>query len=179
MNASGFKTSLQSAKPDVDTLLNIGLDADAIAEIIASFEIHEKAVHIEPNLPDSVLNDLFARYDASAVEIGMVRLLGAPKRLPSGWVIGNVEADHLVLDPVSGEIMVKDLAAANHTIWKCAGDGAKLLAALAQAAEYLGKCFLEDQSGSQFQRSTIDRCTTLAGGATYDQFYEMLLGGEK
>ncbi|MBP1857141.1 hypothetical protein [Rhizobium herbae] len=176
MDALAFKTALEQATPNLDALFKIGLSQKEAMDIIAGFEMRERLGQVNSRLPDTVLRDLFAQYDASNVELGMVRLCEVPEEVACGWMIGKVETDYLFLDTLSGEIEVKDRADVANAIWKCAQDGACLLAALANAAKYLSACILEDQSGSHFQQQTLRRCTTLAGGAPYVDFYRMLLG---
>jgi hypothetical protein len=178
MDALSFRNALQEAKPAAESLAGIGLDGDEAAEITASFDVRERATEQANSLPDSALHDLFARYDASSAEVGMVRFLDVPERASYGYTIGEVEADYLTLEARSGEVTVRDVTAPDHTIWKCAQDGASLLAALAEAAKYLGACIAVDQSGSELQRQTLDRCILLAGGPAYGDFYRMLLGVE-
>ena len=178
MDALSFKNALQAVKPDVGLLLEIGLSSDEVAEISASFDFRERSLEKSNNLPDPILHDLFAHYNASSVEVGMVRFCDIPEQVSYGYIIGQVEADHLILEAPSGEVTVRDITDSDHTVWKCARDGAKLLAALAEAAKYLSTCFMIDQSGSEMQRQTIDRCMQLAGGSAYGEFYRMLLAAE-
>lgn len=178
MDALSFRNALQEAKPTAKSLAGIGLDEDEAAEIAASFNVRERATEQDNSLPDSALHDLFARYDASSVEVGMARFFDVPEQVSYGYIIGEVEADYLALEAPSGEVAVRDITSPDHTIWKCARNGASLLAALAEAAKYLGACIAADQSGSELQRQTLDRCTLLAGGPAYGDFYRMLLGVE-
>jgi hypothetical protein len=178
MDALSFRNALQEAKPTAKSLAGIGLDEDEAAEIVASFDLRERATEQDISLPDSALHDLFARYDASRVEVGMVRFFDVPEQVSYGYIIGALEADYLALEAPSGEVAVRDVTSPNHTIWKCARDGSSLLAALAEAAEYLGACIIADQSGSELHRQTLERCTLLAGGLAYSDFYRMLLGVE-
>ncbi|MGH6614261.1 hypothetical protein [Sphingomonas sp.] len=178
MDALSFKNALQAAKPDMVSLLGEGLSSDEAADIIATFEVRERAVEQDTSLPDSTLNDLFARYDASNVEIGMVRFCHVPEQVSYGYIIGQVEADYLALEASSGEVTVRDITCPDHTIWTCARDGTSLLAALAAAAKYLGAGIAIDQSGSELQCQTLDRCILLAGGPAHGDFYRMLLGVE-
>lgn len=178
MDALSFRNALQGAKPTARSLAGLGLSGDEVAEIAASFDLRERATEQGNSLPDSALHDLFARYDPSSVEVGMVRFFDVPERASYGYTIGQVEADYLTLETHSGEVIARDIAGPGHTIWKCAQDGESLLAALAESAKYLGACIAVDHSGSELQRQTLDRCTLLAGGPAYGGFYRMLLGVE-
>ncbi len=176
MDPVSFKNALQDAKPASEELAAIGLHDGEVAEILCSFDLYERAKTLKNSLPDFALSDLFARFDPSRVEVGLVRFRDIPESAPYGFIIGEVEADYLAFEVISGEITVRDLTDPHHTIWKCAKGGEGLLSALAEAAKYLSACLVTDQSGSEFQRETLGRCTRLAGGVAYGDFYRMLLG---
>lgn len=176
MDALSFKNALREVRPTAESLAGIGLQGNDVAEISASFEVRERGISKDNNLPDATLHDLFVGYDVTSVAVGMVRFRGVPEQVPYGYIIGEVEADYLALEAGSGEITVHDITRATHVIWSCAQNGASLLSALAEAAKYLGACITVDQSGSDVQRQSLDRCTLLAGGPKYRDFYRMLLG---
>ena len=178
MDSVSFKNALMLAKPPLQTLVMAGLSRTEALEFGLSFEVNPRAVAEPSALPDFTLADLFSRYDVSRVEIGMLQFYGHPETVADGWLIGDVEADLLVLDKQSGEIIVKDFTSPDHIIWKCAQDGSHLLAALAHAAKYLGGCLSEDKTGTLEQKNAIGYCITLAGGRSYFSFFEMLLGLE-
>ncbi len=176
MDATSFKNALQEAKPNSRSLVDIGLDEADAAVFLSSFDVRERTTEQDNSLPDSVLHDLFARFDASSVEVGMVRFCDTPEQASYGFILGRVETDYLTLQVPCGEVTVRDFTDPEHTMWKCARDGASLLAALAEAAKHLSECIASNQSGLEPRRQTIDRCTLFAGGPVYEDFYKMLLG---
>ncbi|MGA1805589.1 MULTISPECIES: hypothetical protein [Sphingobium] len=176
MDALSFKNALRNAKPAAEAFATIGLSKDEVIDISSSFEMFDRTMAQSNNLPDPTLRDLFARYDASNTEIGMVRFRDLPEPAQKGFIIGDVEADYLTLETPSGELVVRDHADPDHLIWKCARNGASLLAALSIAGEYLGACMIIDQAGTAFQQEALKDCVKVAGGRTYGRFYEMLLG---
>jgi hypothetical protein len=178
MDATSFKNALQEAKPSSKFLVDIGLNDAEAAEFLWSFDLHERTIERDNSLPDSVLHDLFARFDVSRVEVGMVRFCDTPEQASYGFILGRVETDYLTLQIPCGEVTVRDFTDPEHTTWKCARDGASLLAALAEAAKHLSECIASNQSGLEPRRQTIDQCTLLAGGPLYEDFYKMLLGPE-
>ena len=178
MDSVSFKNALAEAKPEIEDLLDAGLSRDEAADLTSSFEISPRPAAENFDIPDSTLKALFSGNDISRVEIGMVRFHGHPEKVPGGWIIGEVEADYLMLNRISGEILVMDITSPDHVIWRCAKDGAGFLGAIAVAAKYLGACISGDQSGTSYQRDALRDCTNLAGGDEYSAFYKMLIGFE-
>jgi len=178
VDATSFKNALSEAKPPIEALLNVGLGLDEALALISAFEISQRRQKEHFALPDATLADLYEVNDVSRVEIGMVRLRQDPEKMANGWILGEVEADRLLLDKRSGEILVTDHASLDHVLWRCAENGSSFLDALALAAKYLSICSYEDQFGTALQNDTLRSCTALAGGDAYLSFYEMLLGCE-
>ncbi len=179
MDALSFRKALQTLKPTAEYLARVGIEGEHASQIAVSFEVCERAVEQDNDLPDATLQDLFSRYDTSRIEVGMILLSGVVEKVSYGFNIGQVEADYLALEAATGEVTVHDMTNPNLTLWKCARDGASFLAAIAEAAKYLSACIAADQSGSELQRQSLDCCRLLAGGPVYEDFYRMLLGVEQ
>ncbi len=178
MDAESFKKALEEAKPSIEALMRDGLSWDDAMDITASWEVRDRT-HREQNLlPDRTLSELFSRCDVSKIEVGMVRLHKNPEPVRRGWQIGQVEADDLILDINSGEIIVLSIDAVDHIMWRCARNGSSFLSALALTAEYYGKCAINDLHGKEAQKHAFEACTLAAGGPSYSNFYRMLLGVE-
>lgn len=176
MDSSSFKNALIDASPTLVSLLKIGLSQDEALQIRSSFEIHPRPAVYSIDLGDEALNDLLSNYDVSQIEVGMVRFHAYPERFSSGWTIGEVEADYLILDEESGEVRVTDIGCPEHVIWRCSANGENFLSALVVAAKYLAECLLDEKFENSRQLETIRACATLAGGDTYLPFYKMLIG---
>jgi hypothetical protein len=176
MDPVSFKAALQDAKPDMASLLDIGLESSEAEELLSSFDIGEREITEYFPLSDPTLAELFSRNDVSRVEIGMVKLQRDPQNTAFGWLIGEVEADYLALDTASGEIVVIDITSPDHVIWRCAREGSGFLGALAIAAKYLGDCLHADQTGTAAQLAAFTKCVDLSGGDSYAAFYKMILG---
>ncbi len=175
MDPKAFKAALEAIKPNFETLIREGLSRDFALELISSFEVRDRA-HMEQNsLHDTTLSELFSRYDVLTIEIGMARFYKNPTPVRRGWQIGQVEADDLILDAGSGEIIVLSIDAIDHVMWRCAKDGSAFLAALALAAQFYEECD-DDQRGTAVHMQAFEACTLAAGGAPYSNFYRMLLG---
>lgn len=178
MDAESFKKALEEAKPSIEELMKDGLSRNDAVDISASWEVRDRDHPEQISLPDRALSELFSGYDVSKIEVGMARFFKNPLPVPSGWQIGEVEADDLILDINSGEIIVLSIDAVDHIMWKCARDGRSFLGALALAAEYCGKCAINDLHGTAAQIHAFEACTLAAGGSSYSNFYRMLLGVE-
>lgn len=178
MDAESFKVTLEAAKPSIEALMRDGLSHQAAVSLVSSWDVRDRGYLQQNSLPDRTLNELFSRYDVSNIEIGMVRFSKNPQPVPRGWQLGKVEVDDLILDIRSEEIIVLDTDAVDHLMWKCARDGSAFLAALALAAQYFGKCAIDDLHGTEAQMHALEACTEAAGGRTYANFYRMLLAVE-
>jgi len=176
MNAELFSRSLQLAKPSSETLERIGLNRQEIAEIQTSFDLKERSESKVVDVQDPDLSELISKYDPSNIEIGMVRMLETPENSPLGWRVGQVEADYLVVDKGTGEIVVEEIASPGYVIWRCAADGGRFMSSMATAAKYLAECLLEDKARDAQQAEAFEVCVSLAGGRAYEPFYRMLLG---
>lgn len=179
MNVSEFKKGLEGCVPDIADLAKVGLLSDEIDQFRRSFFILGREESLkELGLPGQ-LGELFERYDPSHVEIGMLRFGLKPQKKNSNWVIGQVEADLLVLDMVSGEVYVEDFSAVQkHILWRCATNGESFLAALLPAACFLGRCLHDEilADDEHRRKSCVDACVIAAGGEPYRPFYQMLIG---
>ena len=57
---------------------------------------------------ENPLLDLISRFDCSHVEIGMVAFGRNVLETNSGWQVGEVEADNLIVSKASGEVFVQE-----------------------------------------------------------------------
>lgn len=179
MDASEFKKSLENCVPGIEDLAKVGLLSDEVDELRRSFFIIKRKERLERIGLPGQLGELFKNYDPSNVEIGMLKFDLEPHKKNSSWVIGQVEADLLVVDTVSGEVCVEDLTSVQkHILWRCAKDGQSFLAAMLLAACFLGRCLHDERLASdKLQRnSCVDECVIAAGGELYRPFYQMLIG---
>jgi len=108
----------------------------------------------------------------------MVQFRKNPQPVTRGWQIGEFEADDLILDASSGEIIVLSIETIDYVMWRCAKDGSSFLGALALAAQFYEKCAHEDQHGTVVHAQALDECIIAAGGHVYANFYRTLLGFE-
>lgn len=176
MDPKTFKAALETIKPSVESLVSKGLSRDFALEFVSSFEVRDRDYREQNSLPDKTLNALFSRYDVSNVEIGMVRFHKNPQPVRRGWQIGQFEADDLILDAGSGEIIVMSIEAADYILSKCARDGSAFLDALALAAGYLDEFADDDERETAVHMKALETCVHAAGGQAYASFYIMLLG---
>jgi hypothetical protein len=114
------------------------------------------------------LLDLVTRYDASRVQIGYVRLSDGVTPIESYLRVGEVEADPLVIDPATGEVLVLDHAAPWYVMLRAARSGAQFLDALLAVAQFppAGAA-----SGANEARACAERCTAAAGGTEFRAFW--------
>lgn len=176
MDVESFKKALEEAKPSIETLIRNGLSWDDAVEFRASNEVRDRDHPERISLPDRTLSELFSRYDVSKIEVGMIQFYKNPQPVSRGWQIGEFEADDLILDAGSGEIIVLSIEAIDYVLCRCAKDGSSFLAALVLAAQFYEKCAENDQHGTALHMRAFEACTAAAGGDIYSGFYKMLLG---
>ena len=175
MQAEEFVKGLSELAPSESWLQKEGLSLDDATKIRSSFVINarEGGVQYERN----PLLDLGLRFDASNVEIGMIRFGGEGIETDDGWLVGKVEADDLLLKRFSGQVIVHEFGEIDHTLWKCAMSGGGFLDAVLKTAFYLER-FARDESLSDDEHARTQAahvCASLAGGEKCLEFYEMLL----
>lgn len=179
MNLELLRQRLREAAPPTEAMMSLGISKAEAEKFTSSFELVPRSVAEANTVPPGPMHDFFSLYDPSPLEIGMVRFLPTPDRVSSGWVIGQAEADPLLLDEASNEIVVSDLTAPGRVLWRCADRGEHFLLALVPAAQYLGRCLIDDVSLDQKSlEDALAQCVMSAGGASYEPFYRMLLGCE-
>lgn len=175
MDAISFKEALAEAKPSVQDLITAGLSETEASQFLLSYDVVDRMEKRTSEIPDPTLRDLFSRFDPSGVEIGMVRLLEHPKSTEFGWVLGVVESDLILIDRNNDEIVLIDHNVPGHVVWRCSKDGNSLLSALAVSAKYLSGLVLEHDYDETYKQDTLTKCTDLAGGSRYSDFFRMLL----
>lgn len=176
--ADYFSALLSQAAPSLERLVSLGISVSDAEEILRSFRLPRLAARVNvAELTDGALDELLHWYDCSTLQIGLISFFPTDDVTTSGRVIGAAEADHLVLDQVTGEIIVEELDSDGHVLWSCASGGENLLRALVLAADYLGRCMAAPQPlPSDEGNAALVACTQAAGGEKYRPFFSALLG---
>lgn len=177
MRAAEFRQELMKIGPSAEMLREHGYaELDAHRESCAFALSSREHSEFFP-IPDTAISSLFSEYDPSGVEIGFIRLDERPLPIDDSWVFGRVDADLLVLDGPSGEVVVWDAASPGHVLWRCAGDGHRFLSALLVLAREHAAELID---GLRVVKSpdVLEECTVKAGGSSYSDFYRMLLCDE-
>lgn len=181
MKTKIFVEKLAKMAPDSETLLRRGLKPNYVRNLVDSYQIGLKETYVEYD--DELLN-LINNYDVSAVEIGSVhfdldqsiRPLTESARF---FRVGLDEADFLVIDTASGEIVVEDSHSPGFIVSYCAQSSGAFLDALYQIAmpndEYLRN--EADINSVDWCKKAAD-CAKLAGGDKYLTYYKATLGCE-
>jgi len=179
MDLEQFRELLQKSAPNQDQLSSIGLSKKEVQEFLRSFQLVKRDAIFKPS-SGGIVEHFFTTYDPAKIEIGMVTFLSGPATKLNYVIIGKVESDPLVIDKSSGLVSVVDLASPSTVLWSCADSFSQFLDALIPAADFLGKCIISDDTRDNcaLLESVIEKCTSLAGGPSYDSFYRMLIGSE-
>ncbi len=177
MNADEFVNNLLLCAPPLEKLLGLGFTALEAEEFRGSFHC---PIKIDGESNTEPLLDLVQHYDASRVEIGILRLANKVSQTAHGWQVGAEETNPLIVSRQSGEVFVEEAGTNRHIIWACAKDGEHFLSAVIVAACFLSQCIydFELNDNQEAKCSLADRCATEAGGGKYLRFYQMLVGCE-
>jgi hypothetical protein len=180
MNFELLRNAFMSASPSESELKNLGLSNEDSRELIGSFMIeHRKNVDVAGDKND-VASTFFRLFDPSMLEVGMVRFSASPIKNDNGLIVGQVEADPLIIDSSTGQVYVDDLTTPGRRLWVCSDNFEHFLSALIPAAMYLGRCLADGsvRSDKNLLANSLRECIASAGGDEYAAFYSMLLGVE-
>lgn len=179
MDADAFARELAAAAPTLAALKKAGIKGKLATEMVGSYRCEKRPTPLTEPAGSDALLELLRGWDLSRIEVGMVRFTGTHAD-PSGAIhVGVVEADPLVTLP-TGEIVVHELGANGHVLWRAAESGSAFLDALVRAARFLAQRTIEAIDFEDFEaaRAAATECATAAGGKAYQNFYVMLLGAE-
>lgn len=118
MTADEFVMRLESIAPHDDQLAAVGVFGAEALEIRQQFKAPPRPgrVPAEDRLSDAAI-DLVEFWDASQLEIGMLRFARCSVPDARGSQVGTVEADSLVVYGRTGELVVCELATSDHVLW--------------------------------------------------------------
>jgi hypothetical protein len=180
MNFELLRSAFLDAAPSREALKALGVSNEEAEEFLSSFRILPRTRKIAAIDQSDAIGKFFSLYDPSNLEIGMVRFVDLPKITDAGCIIGQVEADPLVVDKFTGKVYVDDLTSPGNTLWECADSVENFFSALIPAARYLGQCLVDGsvRSNKAVLCQIQEECTANAGGSRYVTFYRMLLDAE-
>jgi hypothetical protein len=180
MTPSAFVRQLAAVAPDRERLATVGATAAEVALLQQSFVCIPRPRLREAPIDVDEAVAFIEGWDASQVEIGMVRFSRRSSAVAVGTQIGSLEGDPLVVTPDHGEVVVVEAGVPAHILWRAAENGGRLLDALFVAARFLAKRMVNeiDIDDLNAARVEADRCAAAAGGARYRPFYSMLLGAD-
>jgi hypothetical protein len=178
MNADEFVLRLRTAAPSKSALATVGIVGAEAAELVESHRCQPRSNSGAKSSSDAAIR-LVKNWDASRVEIGMLRFAKDTTTVPLGIQVGQVEADPLVVRSDNGELVVVELGL-DHTLWPVAKRGDLLLDALLVCARALNENVFATDSRMRNEelRAIAAQCAQIAGGPKFHDFYLMLLGVE-
>ena len=177
MEAEAFVEQLWACAPTLDNLVSEGLSHDEAEDFRRSYYFVENGSDERGSNP---LLDLLTRYDGTHVEVGMVCFSKPSAYSDNRWMIGEVEADPLILDQNTQNIYVEERGTDGYVLFRCAESADEFLGAILLAARFLSRCVYDgglykDQAKICLQ---AQECAEKAGGEAYFSFYAMLVGCE-
>ena len=116
-------------------------------------------------------------FNASDLIIGQIKFYKDVDDKLDYYIVGQMEADWLIVDKITGEIRVVELYS-GVALWCCAANGSSFLEAILTANMFFYKSALDDDIlDSQIVTCTMaEECSELAGGKKYLEFYKILMG---
>jgi hypothetical protein len=176
MDSKCFAGGLARLAPSEQELEKAGLTPGQIRDFRNSFICREQPRSTNSELPLEC--DALEGWDFSSVIVGMVRFVERSRELNGSLQVGYVETDPLLLVPMTHEIHVEERDHPGHILWLVALSFSSLLDALLPAADVFAKRAVStiDFEDTDAARKVAERCTSLAGGNLYRNFYLMLLG---
>jgi hypothetical protein len=174
MKAEEFVLKLEDNAPTVNEYLSVGYSEKLAKEVSESFYCPRKknnSVYI-----DELLR-LIDSYNIKNFEAASVIFNENIIEEPDFYLVGEVEADWLIVDKITGIVRVVELYS-TQPLWPCAANGNKFLDALLEIKLFikktsLDKNWIEDQN---ILCAISEQCGNIAGGEQYIEFYKMLIG---
>lgn len=172
-----FVEELKLSAPAYSDLKIYNLPDDYIEGVISNYICTPKQKFDSDTILNDPILNLINEFDCSSIQIGLISLSESVKDVESFIIIGNLEADYLVLNKVTLEIEVRDHDNPNFIIWSCAKNSNSFLEVLLSYASYIALKIKDvslidnDQLTTKIQNALIEK----AGGSKYRGFYEMLL----
>lgn len=179
MKSSEFVNQLKEIAPSKSLLKERGFDKGFIKIYLKSYNLkkrHDETVTVDPLL------DLIYRYDVGGFDIGMVHLEKSKNVLDVERyiVFGSYDADILVIDKVTDEVVVLDWDDESHVLMKCSKNSDTFLQALLEVATFNKNMLLDEDlsSNQEIIKSKASEISKIAGGDNYLGFYLNILGYE-
>jgi hypothetical protein len=177
MNEDEFVKQLSLTAPVREDFKYFNVSDDYIQNFIKKYKcILRKNSKIILN-SNSILQ-LLTKYDCSNVEISAISFLHEPIEYVGYYQIGIVDIDILAINKISLGIEVLDHDNTDYVIWECASNSDRFLESLLLCA----KCLMENfKKPPEYENSSellkcVNKCSNIAGGDEYSDFYKMLLG---
>lgn len=175
MNVREFAEQLTICAPRIQDLVSTGMPEDIARMFSKSYQLKRVNDNAFGNQYD-ILDDLYENYDFSDLELGMLTFSYPEKLSDSEFIIGHLEADYIVINTVTKEIYIKELAEPSHILMYCAQNPSAFLEALLIASCFKAKKLLKlvDDEFSVYKNE--DMCIKAAGGSIYKSFCSTMLG---
>jgi hypothetical protein len=175
MNAVDFTNKIKKLTPSKENLVNSGFSNERAKEIIKHYFICNKDNQLEVK---SEIVKLLTNYDVSNVEIGMIRFQKDLIESNRYFYFARFELDYLANDKQTDEIVLIDYNSDEFVMCKCALNSSCFLDAVLFACEGLTLFLLDENisNNENYVKQLIEKCTLIAGGNEYFDFYQTFLG---
>lgn len=179
MTSSEFVYQLKQIAPSESLLIEREFDEEFSKTYLRGYNLkkkHDKTVTSDPLL------DLIYKYDVRDFDVGMIHLENSKNVLDAERyiVFGSYDADTLVIDKVTDEIVVLESEDESNVLIKCSKNSDTFLQAVLQVAIFNQKMLLDENLSSDqgIIRLKALEISEIAGGEDYEEFYLNIIGYE-
>lgn len=173
MKVEDFILKLKANTPSIVNYINNGYSEKLAIKAVSTYNVEKTKG--ESNYNDELLK-LVDCFSAKNLEIGIVKFYENIIEADDYFIVGEVEADWLVVDKLTGITRVIELHSAEN-LWDCAANGSRFLDAVLEVKLYITKSSLDENLLNQKITCLVaEECSTIAGGEQFLDFYKMLLG---
>ncbi len=175
MTAAEFVDQIKDFAVTKEDLKNADFPDEFAGMLAKGYEY--KVLPKTKNSANEIIN-LIANYDMSSVEIGMISFDKEIRETEGFYFFGKVELDLMAISKGNNEIVVVDYSDTDEIIQYCAANSKKFLAAMMTAWRATTEFLLDEEKADDYdyREEVIAKCTELAGGDAYFDFYDNMLG---
>jgi hypothetical protein len=174
MKAEEFVLKIGQIAPSISDYQDRGFSEQYAMEVVNSYFINDRAEYSP--FKDELLR-LIDRFDLTHLKIGLVHFYKRMEPKADYHIVGEVEADLLVINKITGIVAVIDLFTEKER-WLCAANGSRFLDAIFEVSNFIAKSSLDEdwKDDQKILCAISEEWGLIAGGPEFIEFYKMLIG---
>jgi hypothetical protein len=173
MKAEEFVIKMKEAAPSIDDYIKKGYSEKLADTVVKSYFADKKK---DSTKYKDDLVQLIDVYDTSNISVGQIKFYSEIDERPDYYIVGQMEADWLIVDKITGIVRVVELYT-GIDIWECAINGSIFLEIMLMIKKFIAKTVFDDLWDDQNITCMMsEECSRVAGGEQFLEFYKILLG---